>query len=154
MPFYEHILIIFVKTMHMPRKRRSRKILAPPAFNGYKPYGCKRPNDFVSLNFEEYEALRLADYDFMNHDEAAVKMDVSRATFARIYESARRKIADALVNVKEIKTVFGNAELTDKWYNCKSCFTRFTLTKSIHSHHCPVCHSDNIHTISQENNSN
>ncbi|MFB6343468.1 DUF134 domain-containing protein [Saccharicrinis sp. FJH62] len=135
----------------MPRRRRLRNITAPPGFRGYKPYGCTRPNDSVNLNYEEYEAIKLADYDLMNHEEAALKMDVSRATFARIYESARRKIADALVNVKEIRTVFGNANLNDNWYSCKECFTRFTVPETLAEHNCPVCKSDQVLKINKEN---
>lgn len=135
----------------MPRRRRLRKIMAPPKFRGYKPYGCTRPNDAVNLNYEEYEALKLADYDFMNHEDAAAKMDVSRATFARIYESARRKIADALVNVKEIRTVFGNADLSNDWYSCNACFARFTVPETVTQQNCPVCKSDQVLKINTEN---
>lgn len=135
----------------MPRRRRLRRIMAPPGFRGYKPYGCTRPNEAINLNFEEYEALKLADYDLMNHEEAAKEMDVSRATFARIYESARRKMADALVNVKEIRTVFGNADLQSEWYNCNLCSSRFTLPATIDARICPVCNSDKVLKINKEN---
>ena len=57
----------------------------------------------VVLLYEEYEALRLADYDALKHDEAAVKMKVSRPTFARIYENVRKKIAKAFVESRPIK---------------------------------------------------
>ncbi|GAO30782.1 DUF134 domain-containing protein [Geofilum rubicundum] len=62
----------------------------------YKPYGHTAENrEAVDLLYEEYEALKLADYDFLDHQAASQLMGVSRATFARIYESARRKIACA-----------------------------------------------------------
>ena len=77
----------------MPRQIRLRKVVSPPKFKGYKPYGTTCISDeHVELLYEEYEAIKLADYDLMNHQEAAKLMGVSRATFARIYESARRKI--------------------------------------------------------------
>ncbi|GAF05298.1 DUF134 domain-containing protein [Saccharicrinis fermentans] len=80
----------------MPRRKRLRKVVAPPKFQGYKPYGTTgKSTGAVDLLYEEYEAIKLADYDLMNHHEAAVLMGVSRPTFARIYESARRKIAVA-----------------------------------------------------------
>lgn len=135
----------------MPRRRRLRKLVEPPRFRGYKPYGCARNNQTVNLNYEEYEALKLADYDLMNHEEAARIMDVSRPTFARIYESARRKIADALVNVKEIKTVFGNAEFNADWYNCPSCHARFTIPVTAQDGVCPICSSNTIQHINKEN---
>lgn len=136
----------------MPRRRRLRKIVEPPRFKGYKPYGCRKTEESIELNYEEYEAIKLADYDLMNHEEASKLMDVSRATFARIYESARRKIADALVNVKEIKTVFGNAEFEDDWILCTSCNARFTLPNPNTKKDCPICKSIQIESINKENN--
>jgi len=59
-------------------------------------------NDAVVVLFEEYEALRLADYELLKHDAAALQMGVSRATFARIYESVRRKLAAAFVEAKPV----------------------------------------------------
>lgn len=52
---------------------------------------------------DELEAVRLADYEGLYHEDAAVKMGISRATFGRILNNARRKIADAIVNGKALK---------------------------------------------------
>jgi len=72
----------------MPRKKRMRKVVAPPGFKGYKPYGNRDGgNTHVDLLYEEYEAIKLADYDLMTQLEASQLMGVSRATFARVYES-------------------------------------------------------------------
>lgn len=129
----------------MPRRRRPRKIVAPPDFKGYKPYGVhiKSPEP-VELLYEEYEAIKLADYDLMNHDKAATLMGISRPTFARIYEAARRKIAKALVETKEIITVYGNAWLDKNWYLCNVCHTRFTIPQVIKGQECPLCRSENF----------
>jgi len=132
----------------MPRRRRLRKVVAPPGFKGYKPYGNhKRKNGFVELLYEEYEAIKLADYNLMNHQEASEIMGVSRPTFARIYESARRKIAKALVETKEIKTIYGNAWMDKNWHLCLDCNARFNIPVSAISNHCPVCRSDHIELI-------
>lgn len=134
----------------MPRQRRLRKVVAPPNFKGYKPYGMSTmSSESIELLYEEYEALKLADYDLMKHDEAAIVMGVSRATFARIYESARRKIATAMVETREIKTVYGNAILDKNWYVCSKCQTRFTLPQTIASHACPLCKSEKIELLNQ-----
>ena len=88
----------------MPRRKRMRKVVAPPGFRGYRPYGNRHgQKEHVDLHYEEYEAIKLADYDLMNHQQASQLMGVSRATFARVYESARRKIARALVETREIR---------------------------------------------------
>jgi predicted DNA-binding protein (UPF0251 family) len=57
----------------------------------------------TGLDMDELEAVRLADYEGLYHEDAAVKMGISRATFGRILNNARRKIADAIVNGKALK---------------------------------------------------
>jgi len=132
----------------MPRRRSLRKVVAPPAFEGYKPYGTNHESkEFVELLYEEYEAIKLADYDLMNHAEASKLMGVSRATFARIYESARRKIAKALVETRAIKSIFGNAELDGNWFLCRTCNARFTIPDKASGGQCPICKSKDINAL-------
>jgi len=134
----------------MPRRRRLRKIVAPPAFRGYKPYGVvKAHKEHVDLLYEEYEAIKLADFDLMNHQEASEKMGVSRATFARIYESARRKLARALVETREIKTMYGNAWLENNWFFCTDCHSKFTIPEFSSKNTCPMCHSGKLSPLGQ-----
>jgi len=52
----------------------------------------------VTLTLDEVEALRLADLDGLYQEQAAERMKISRPTFARIVEQARRKVADALIH--------------------------------------------------------
>ena len=54
------------------------------------------------LGYDEYEVLRLLDYEGFSQAMCAQRMDVSRTTVTRMYESARKKMADAIVNGKEI----------------------------------------------------
>ena len=64
-----------------------RKVSSPPVIKGFKPYGLeagKQNSGFVNLLYEEYEAIRLSDYDHLNHQKASVMMGVSRPTFTRI----------------------------------------------------------------------
>lgn len=132
----------------MPRPKTLRKIVAPPGFRGYIPYGNQQNNkEHVDLYYEEYEAIKLADYDGMNHLEASKLMGVSRPTFARIYESARRKMARALVETREIKSVFGDAVLDKSWYECSECFARFTIPESVLALACPLCKNQKISSI-------
>jgi predicted DNA-binding protein (UPF0251 family) len=132
----------------MPRRKRMRKVVAPPGFKGYKPYGNRHGNkEHVELLYEEYEAIKLADYDLMNHQEASVLMGVSRATFARIYEAARRKIASAFVETREIRSVYGNVWLDKSWFICNACHSRFTIPSTSQNQNCPMCKSNEIHSI-------
>ena len=73
----------------MARPHKSRKISNPPKMKGFKPYGmpiCKI--EPVILKLEEYESIRLVNYDKLPQDQAAEQMNVSRPTFTRIYNSA------------------------------------------------------------------
>lgn len=134
----------------MPRRRRLRKVVAPPNFKGYKPYGnAGRSAPAIELFYEEYEAIKLADYDNLNHLEASEMMGVSRPTFARIYVSARKKMAQALVETREIRTIYGNARLDKNWFLCQECNARFTLPSQTGKEICPLCRSSNIENISK-----
>jgi predicted DNA-binding protein (UPF0251 family) len=135
----------------MPRRKRLRRVVAPPGFRGYKPYGNRYGRkQHVDLLYEEYEAIKLADYDLMTHLEASRLMGVSRATFARVYESARRKIAKALVETREIKSVFGNASLDHSWFECIQCHARFNIPDNRTEQTCPICKSDQIQSIKDQ----
>jgi len=57
----------------------------------------------VVLCLDELEAMRLADYEDLYHEEAALRMQVSRATFGRILDGARRKVAGAIINGNALK---------------------------------------------------
>ncbi|WP_321316479.1 DUF134 domain-containing protein [Labilibaculum sp.] len=134
----------------MPRKIRLRKVVEPPRFKGYRPFGVNsKSRKSIDLLYEEYEALKLADYDLLKHDEAAGLMGISRPTFARIYESARRKIAAALVEAKEIRTVFGNAVMDNNWYLCSKCNARFNIPETMDKEICPACNSKHIELINK-----
>ena len=94
-----------------PRVKLIRKVLNPPLIAGFKPYGPESANhnqEPVFLLYEEYEALRLCDYDNYNHLNASVIMGISRPTFTRIYSSTRRKIAQAFVEGRQISIEGGN----------------------------------------------
>ena len=57
----------------------------------------------VRLALDEMESIRLADLEAMYHEDAAQEMGVSRATFGRILEGARRKVAEAIVQGKALR---------------------------------------------------
>lgn len=64
----------------------------------YKPAGIPAASlEWIQLNLDEFEAVRLIDHMGLEHEQAASQMEISRPTVTRIYASARKKIADALV---------------------------------------------------------
>ncbi len=132
----------------MPRKRLNRRVVEPPNFKGYKPYGSHtREKEPVELLFEEYETIKLTDYKDMTHQEACKRMGISRATFARIYENARSKIAKALVEAREIETIPGKVTFDESWFLCNDCYNRFTLQQLKSRENCPSCSSSDYNPI-------
>ena len=88
----------------MPRPQCCRRIAGKPAASIFKPAGIPaRYLDEIVLTLDEFEALRLADIEGLYQEQAAVRMKVSRPTFGRILEVARRKVALALVGGKALR---------------------------------------------------
>ena len=107
----------------MARPHKSRKISNPPKMKGFKPYGmpmCKI--EPVILKYEEYESIRLVNYDKLPQDQAAVQMNVSRPTFTRIYNNALEQVAKAFIEGKAIEIEGGNYKMDKDWYRCRKCF--------------------------------
>jgi predicted DNA-binding protein (UPF0251 family) len=133
----------------MPNRKRNRRISMPPKMEGYKPFGIPmRELESVTLLLEEFESIRLTDYENLTQEEAAEKMNISRPTFTRIYEKARKNIAKAFVEGKAIFIQGGDYITEDYWYKCKDCNETMVTMKP--TDHCRKCDSDNL--ISLNNN--
>lgn len=88
----------------MPRPRKHRNVKCSPTTYYFKPRAVPLSNlEEVLLEIDELESLRLADLLAFSHEQAAEKMKISRATFGRIVEQARKKIVDGILNGKAIK---------------------------------------------------
>ncbi len=107
-----------------------------------------RQLESVGLLYEEYETLRLADYENLTQEEAAKKMRISRPTFTRLYDKARKKIAEAFVEGKAIIISGGTFQTDDYWYKCGDC--NETTVSDHPLSHCTGCDSDNITRISDQ----
>lgn len=95
----------------MSRPKKCRCIGCKPSADFFKPRGIPLTHlEQVSLGLDELEAMRLADYDGLYHEEAATSMNVSRATFGRIISEARRKVADAIIHGKALTIENKNAK--------------------------------------------
>lgn len=88
----------------MPRPKKSRNIRCNPNVYYYKPRGIPmRELKEIILDADELEAIRLADYENLFHEDAAAKMNISRQTFGRIIKTARNKIAEGILQGKAIR---------------------------------------------------
>jgi len=86
------------------RPKKIRWVKCEPGEKCFRPQ-CKPLSrlEGVFLTLDEFEAVRLADLEGLKQEKAADRMKISRPTFSRIISSARKKIGDALVNIKAIK---------------------------------------------------
>ena len=80
----------------MPRPKRCRKVCSMPRVSEFAPVG--EDADFVILTVDEYESIRLIDKQGFSQGECAVYMQIAGTTAQQIYNSARKKIASALVD--------------------------------------------------------
>jgi predicted DNA-binding protein (UPF0251 family) len=124
----------------MPRTQRKRKVFLPP----YKRSWKSRNNntlETIFLTYDEYESIKLLDYEDLKQEEVAKIMDVSRPTLTRIYESARKKMANALVKNAHIEISGGNVEVHESWYFCHFCDITFNIYDG--PVFCPLCKNTN-----------
>lgn len=100
-----------LETFKMPRPCRRRRVGGNPNSNYFKPAGIRIIElQEVVLAMDEFEALRLKDFQDLDQDTAAEKMNISQPTFHRILLSARKKVSDAIINGKAIKIEGKNYE--------------------------------------------
>ena len=99
----------------MPRPRKCRRVCCMPGYTLYGPlHGFLDQNDMIIMTVEEYETVRLIDYNGLTQEECADQMQVARATVQHIYKAARNKVADSLVNGRGLKIEGGDFELYDE----------------------------------------
>ena len=87
----------------MPRPRKCRRVGELPGTSNFGPLGFDNDiNNIVTMTVDEYETIRLIDLEKLTQEECAQRMEVDRTTVQAIYNEARTKIADALVNSKQL----------------------------------------------------
>ena len=96
----------------MARPRRCRRVCSEPDYSSFMPDGIPC-SETVTLAVDEYEVIRLIDLEKLTHEQCAKRMDISRTTVTEIYESAREKIADSIVNGKRLIIEGGDYRLCD-----------------------------------------
>lgn len=129
----------------MGRPEKDRIVHKPPLFSEFKPIGIPRSSLIqILLTLDEYEAFRLADYIGMSQLEAAQEMEVSRPTFARLIEKARKKIADFIVNGKFLSIQGGNIHFRRNIIECLDCERKFQMNIGELLSNCPDCSSKNL----------
>jgi predicted DNA-binding protein (UPF0251 family) len=140
----------------MTRPKHCRRICGMPTRTYFKPAGVPMSAlEEIVLELDEMEALRLADLEGLYQEEAAERMKVSRPTFGRIIETARRKVAEALTTGKALRIEGGEVTVetlkTIRLFRCSDCNHSWELPYgSGRPAECPACKSRNIHRAEED----
>ncbi len=121
----------------MSRPKQCRRIQSPPLMSGFKPFGVPRSiTGEVVLQYDEYEAIRLLDYEGLLQEEAADRMNVSRPTLTRIYAKARQTVARAFVEGKSLVIEGGNVEFGGQQHQHRGRRCNRMMDDNNRSHSC------------------
>lgn len=85
----------------MPRPTICRRIERLPVYRSFSPDDAE-VEESVRMTVDEFEALRLLDDEGLTQEACAARMNIARTTVTAIYDSARKKVADALVRGKRL----------------------------------------------------
>jgi len=135
----------------MVRPQKNRMVAFKPDISYFKPRGIPMVDlEEVCLTVDQREAIRLSDLLGMSHEEAGRRMGVSRATFGRIIERARKTVADALINGKAINVEGGSYEIITKLRNfhCNRCNHDWEEPHGTgRPANCPVCQENDFYRL-------
>lgn len=99
----------------MPRPCKRRRICEMPACEGFGPKGVLTgERKTLTMTLDEYECIRLIDFEGLTQEQCAAQMRVARSTAQSIYYSARLKLAECLVNLRELRISGGDYVLCDE----------------------------------------
>ena len=132
----------------MPRPKNNRMVKEPPLFTEFKPTGIAGKNLYKrQLNIDEFEAIRLADFIGMSHEEAAAEMDISRSTFSRLIDSARHKVSNFLIKGELLTIDGGNIHFKGNIISCLDCGHTFRTNIDREINQCPSCSSNKLQNL-------
>ncbi len=129
----------------MSRPPCCRRVAGKPAAAIFKPAGIPaRMLAEVVMTLDEFEAIRLADFEGLYQDQAAERMRISRPTFGRIVEIARRKVAEAIILGKALKIEGGPVQAEpSRPLRCPACKVEWDESPNPRAG-CPHCHRREI----------
>ena len=137
----------------MPRPKQCRRVCLSPDCTYFKPAGVPTSTlEEVVLAVDELEAMRLVDVDGLYYERAAEQMGVSRRTFGRIIDSARKKVAQALIQGMALRIEGGVIEMAEqRTFRCGDCEHEWQLPFGTgRPNDCPQCQSKNFRRAEEE----
>lgn len=113
----------------MSRPVKWKKVCCLPETDLFGPLNAQNTGEgIITMSVEENETIRLIDLEGLLQEECAESMHVARTTVQKIYNDARKKLADALVNGNVLKIEGGNYKLCEEGqenYGCSRCRKRW-----------------------------
>ncbi|MBN2828853.1 MAG: DUF134 domain-containing protein [Candidatus Cloacimonetes bacterium] len=126
-------------------------VLNPPNHRVFKPTGIPGHQlEVITLTIDEYEAIRLADYEGLDQLEASKRMGISRPTFTRLIEKARKNLASFIVESKALTIEGGNVHFKQDIAECTQCGTRIKVDFENRKTVCPECGSEAFISIAEQ----
>ena len=132
----------------IPRPRKCRKVCQLPRIQEFHPLGPPPCGPAVVLNVDEYEAIRLIDRQGFSQEECSAYMQVARTTVQMIYNSARKKLAAALVDGLPLRIEGGSYQSCDgKEEACgcggcrrhlRACSQKTLMEEEVHEDRSPI----------------
>ncbi|MDO4531927.1 MAG: DUF134 domain-containing protein [Bacillota bacterium] len=98
----------------MARPRKCRRVCSMPSNSSFAPMDYQEEAERVVMAVDEYETIRLIDLAGYTQEECAAQMGIARTTVQGIYNDARRKLADVLVNGKLLLIEGGDVDLCER----------------------------------------
>lgn len=111
----------------MPRPTKCRKVCHFPKVVEFLPAQAEVQQAPIFLTVDEYETIRLIDKEGLSQEACGEWMRVARTTVQKIYDSARKKLAEALVEGAPLHIEGGEFQLCDgknAGCECMDCFKR------------------------------
>lgn len=113
----------------MPRPRKWRRVCCMPKSQSFGPLSAdNNTRKLIVMTIDEFESIRLIDLEGLSQEQCAKQMGIARTTAQAIYNMARLKLAECLVNGIELSISGGDYVLCDENSSCG----------------CDHCHKKNI----------
>jgi predicted DNA-binding protein (UPF0251 family) len=129
----------------MPRPQFNRIVHEPPIYTHFKPAGAGGQDmKQIVLTLDEFEAFRLADQLGYSHARAAEEMEISRSTFSRLIQKARKKVADFIILGSVLSIDGGSVHFRMNILKCSDCGFLSKIKLDDEFSECPECQSDRI----------
>lgn len=102
----------------MPRPLRCRRVCSLPVSAAFEPIDGAQSDDVIVMGIDEYEVIRLIDWVGLTQEQCAAQINVARTTVTGIYDSARHKLADALIHGKRLVIEGGHIQVCERSGTC------------------------------------